>query len=149
LPIIAPQPVLTVGNKLRSWLRSAGIQSPRGAELWSAYSSLSDGETRQSFLKTLRSVVDYRGQAVSALSRLRLRQELPVMTIWGECDGIIPVAHAYAAHEARTDARLEVLPDVGHFAQVEAPYQVVELIEDFIASGERRDVESQQPYQPS
>lgn len=145
LPVIAPTPVLSVGNKLRSWLRGAGIQSPRGAELWNAYSSLSDGETRQSFLKTLRSVVDYRGQAVSALNRLRLREELPVMAIWGERDGIIPVDHAYAAHEARTDARLEVLPDVGHFAQVEAPMRVVELIEDFIATDERRDATSPQP----
>ena len=148
LPVIAPPPVLSVGNKLRSWMRSAGIRSPRGAELWSAYSSLSDGETRQSFLKTLRSVVDYRGQAVSALNRLRLRQELPVMAIWGEPDGIIPVAHAHAAHEARTDSRLEVLPDVGHFAQVEAPEQVVDLIEDFIAMGERRDTQSPQPSEP-
>ncbi|GAB1812115.1 alpha/beta fold hydrolase [Mycobacterium sp. MUNTM1] len=145
LPIIAPPPVLSVGNALRSWMKAAGIRSPRGAELWSAYSSLSDGETRQSFLKTLRSVVDYRGQAVSALNRLRLREDLPVMAIWGECDGIIPVDHAYAAHEARTDARLEVLPDVGHFAQVEAPERVVELIEDFIAAGERRDTQSPQP----
>lgn len=149
LPIIAPPPVLSVGNTLRSWMRSAGIRSPRGAELWSAYSSLSDGQTRQSFLKTLRSVVDYRGQAVSALNRLRLREDLPVMAIWGECDGIIPVDHAYAAHEARTDARLEVLPDVGHFAQVEAPERVVELIEDFIATGERRDAQSPQPSGPS
>lgn len=31
LPVIAPTPVLSVGNKLRSWLRGAGIQSPRGA----------------------------------------------------------------------------------------------------------------------
>lgn len=141
LPIIAPTPVLSAGNKLRFWLRSAGIQSPRGAELWSAYSSLSDGETRQSFLRTLRSVVDYRGQAVSALNRLSLREDLPVMAIWGERDGIIPVDHAYAAHKARTDARLEILPDVGHFAQVEAPNQVVELIEDFIST-DRRDAET-------
>ncbi|OBF68987.1 alpha/beta hydrolase [Mycobacterium sp. 852002-51971_SCH5477799-a] len=149
LPIIAPPPVLSVGNKLRAWMKSAGIRSPRGAELWSAYSSFSDGQTRQSFLRTLRSVVDYRGQAVSALNRLRLREDLPVMAIWGERDGIIPVAHAYAAHEARTDARLEVLPDVGHFAQVEAPEQVVELVEDFIATGERRDTHSPQPSAPS
>lgn len=148
LPIIAPTPVLSAGNKLRSWLRSADIQSPRGAELWSAYSSLSDGQTRQSFLRTLRSVVDYRGQAVSALNRLSLREDLPVMAIWGERDGIIPVDHAYAAHEARADARLEILPDVGHFAQVEAPNQVVELIEDFIAT-DRRDAETTRlPYMP-
>jgi pimeloyl-ACP methyl ester carboxylesterase len=145
LPVIAPAPLLAAGNRLRSWMRGAGVQSPRGAELWSAYSSLSDRETRQSFLRTLRSVVDYRGQAVSALNRLRLREELPVMAIWGERDGIIPVAHAYAAHEARTDSRLEVLPDVGHFPQVEAPREVVELIEDFVGAGAHRDVGSPQP----
>src|SRR6201996_8706590 len=149
MPVIAPKPVLTVGNKLRSWLRSAGIQSPRGAEIWSAYSSLSDPDTRQSFLRTLRSVVDYRGQAVSALNRLGLRTDLPVMAIWGERDNIIPVQHAHAAHDARTDARLELLPDVGHFAHVEAPTEVVELIEDFIATSDRRDVESPQPSSES
>ena len=145
LPVIAPAPVLAAGNKLRSWLRSVGVRSPRGAELWSAYSSLADRETRQSFLRTLRSVVDYRGQAVSALNRLHLREELPVMAIWGERDGIIPVAHAYAAREARTDSRLEVLPAVGHFPQVEAPGKVVELIEDFVVAGDRRDMDSPQP----
>lgn len=145
MPVIAPTPVLTVGNKLRSWLRGAGIHSPRGAELWSAYSSLSDRPTRQSFLRTLRSVVDYRGQAVSALNRLQLRAELPVMAIWGEKDNIIPVDHAHAAHEARTDARLELLPDVGHFPQVEAPTEVVELIEDFIATSEQSDIAASQP----
>lgn len=145
LPIVAPKPVLTAGNKLKSWLTGAGIQSPRGAELWSAYSSLSDGQTRQSFLRTLRSVVDYRGQAVSALSRLRLRSELPVMAIWGEKDNIIPVDHAYAVHAAREGSRLEVLPGVGHFAQVEAPTKVVELLEDFIATTSSAEVPSQQP----
>ncbi|OMC44030.1 alpha/beta hydrolase [Mycobacterium sp. IS-2888] len=145
LPIIAPKPVLTVGNKLRSWFRGAGIHSPRGAETWSAYSSLSDRQTRASFLRTLRSVVDYRGQAVSALNRLQVRADLPIMAIWGERDNIIPVEHAYAAAKVRTDARLEVLPHVGHYPHVEAPNEVVELIEDFIATTDRRDVDSSQP----
>ncbi|MGB6209803.1 alpha/beta fold hydrolase [Mycobacterium sp.] len=144
LPIIAPKPVLTVGNKLRSWFSGAGIHSPRGAETWSAYSSLADRQARESFLKTLRSVVDYRGQAVSALNRLHARADLPVMAIWGDRDNIIPVEHAYAIHNARTDTRLEVLPGVGHYPQVEAPNEVVELIEDFIATTDRGDVDSPQ-----
>jgi len=121
LPVIAPSPVLTVGNKLRSWFTSAGLHSPRGAEIWSAYSSLADSQTRQAFLRTLRSVVDYRGQAVSALNRLHLTTEMPTMAIWGEADQIIPVAHAYAAHAARPGSRLEVLPGVGHFPKSSAP----------------------------
>ncbi|KUI13760.1 alpha/beta hydrolase [Mycolicibacterium acapulense] len=134
LPAIAPPPVLTVGNKLRNWFRTAGIQSPRGAEMWSAYSSLADAQTRHAFLRTLRSVVDYRGQAVSALNRLHVANELPIMAIWGDEDRIIPVAHAYAAHEARPECRLEVLPGVGHFAHVERPNDVVDLLDDFIST---------------
>lgn len=132
LPVIAPTPVLRVGNKLRSWFASAGIQSPRGGEMWSAYSSLADSPTRQAFLRTLRSVVDYRGQAVSALNRLHLTSQLPTMAIWGDADQIIPVSHAYAAQAARPASRLEVLAGVGHFPQVERPTEVADLIDDFI-----------------
>jgi pimeloyl-ACP methyl ester carboxylesterase len=134
LPVIAPPPILKVGNKLRSWFIAAGIHSPRGAELWSAYSSLSEAQTRQAFLRTLRSVVDYRGQAVSALNRLHLTSDLPTMAIWGDHDQIIPVAHAHAAHSARPGSRVEVLAGVGHFPQVERPTEVVDLIDDFIAT---------------
>src|SRR6202000_503395 len=51
LAAAAPQPVLNIGNKLGSWLMSAGIQSPRVGEIWSAYSSLSDQQTRQGILR--------------------------------------------------------------------------------------------------
>ncbi len=134
MPIIAPSPVLKVGDLVRSWLSSRGLRSPRGAEIWNAYSSFSDPQTRDAFLRTLRSVVDYRGQAVSALNRLQLRSELPTLAIWGEQDTIIPVDHAYAALQARPDCRLEVLPDVGHFAHVEAPALVADLIDEFIST---------------
>ena len=33
LPVIAPQTALNVGNRLRSWLASAGISAPRADEL--------------------------------------------------------------------------------------------------------------------
>ena len=134
MPIIAPPPVLAVGEKVRSLFGKMGIGSPRGAEIWNAYSSFSDAETRQAFLRTLRSVVDFRGQSVSALNRLHVKANLPTMAIWGDQDTIIPVDHAYAAQATRPDVRLEVLPGVGHFPQVERPTEVVELIEDFIAT---------------
>ncbi|MGA3257004.1 MAG: alpha/beta fold hydrolase, partial [Mycobacterium sp.] len=134
LPVIAPSPVLRAGNSVRSWLSSLGLQSPRGAEIWNAYASFSDRKARDAFLRTLRSVVDHRGQSVSALNRLKLREGLPTLAIWGEQDAIIPVEHAYSAHKARPDSRLEVLPGVGHFAQVEAPIEVADLIDDFIST---------------
>lgn len=139
LPVIAPSPVLRAGNAVRSWLSSAGLRSPRGAEIWSAYSSFADSDTREAFQRTLRSVVDYRGQSVSALNRLNLRESLPVLAIWGEDDNIIPVDHAYSALEARPDCRLEILPGIGHFAQVEAPAKVIDLIDEFISTTEPAD----------
>lgn len=42
-------------------------------------------------MRTLRSVVDYRGQAVSALNKLHLTADLPTLLIWGDRDRIIPV----------------------------------------------------------
>ncbi|MGA7052832.1 MAG: alpha/beta fold hydrolase [Mycobacterium sp.] len=134
LPIVAPQPVLNLGNKLGSWLTSAGIQSPRAGQMWHAYSSLSDAQTRRAFLRTLRSVVDYRGQAVSALNKLHVAEGLPTVLIWGDNDRIIPVAHAYAAHDAVLGSRLEVLEGVGHFPHVEAPMAVADILETFVDS---------------
>ncbi len=134
MPVIAPAPILRAGNALRSWLSSAGLRSPRGAEVWAAYSSFADSAARDAFLRTLRSVVDYRGQAVSALNRLNVREGLPVLAIWGEEDKIIPVDHAYSALQVRPDCRLEILPGIGHFAQVEAPTEVIELIDEFIST---------------
>jgi pimeloyl-ACP methyl ester carboxylesterase len=135
LPVVASRPVLNVANTLGSWLTLAGVHSPSdSAELWSAYSSLSDGQTRQAFLRALRSVVDYRGQSVSAINKLHVSSGLPILLIWGDQDRIIPVAHGYAAHDAVPGSRLEVLAGVGHFPQVESPTAVVEILDDFIAT---------------
>jgi len=62
-----------------------------------------------------------------------------VLAIWGDEDSIIPVEHAYSALDARPDCRLEVLPGVGHFAQVEQPARVIELIDEFIATTQPAD----------
>jgi pimeloyl-ACP methyl ester carboxylesterase len=134
LPIIAAKRLLDPGERVWSLMRKAGIESPRGEEMWRHYRSLSDGPTRQAFLRTVRGVIDHRGQAVSALNRLNTRMTFPVMAIWGDRDAMIPVAHAYAAQQIRPDVRVEVLTDVGHFPHAERPGEVAELIEDFIAS---------------
>ncbi|MCB0932900.1 MAG: alpha/beta fold hydrolase [Mycobacterium sp.] len=133
LPVIAPRRAIATGDRFWLWLQKAGIESPRGGEMWRSFSSLSDGPTRQAFLRTLRAVVDHRGQAVSALNRLNTRTDFPALVIWGERDAIIPVKHAYAAQQARPDVRLEVLPGVGHFPHAERPVDVADLISDFVS----------------
>lgn len=78
----------------------------------------------------------YRGQSVSALSRLQLRADVPTLVVWGDSDRIIPVEHGHVVRAARPGSRLEVLAGLGHFPHVEAPAEFASAIENFIASSQ-------------
>ena len=106
--------------------------APVIAELWRSYSSLGDEATRHAFLRTLRAVIDRRGQAVSAGNRLHLAAEIPTLIIWGNADPIIPVEHGYEAHAAIEGSRLEIFDGVGHYPHVEAPQRFVALLIEFV-----------------
>jgi len=54
------------------------------------------------------------------------------LIIWGDRDDIIPVEHAYAAHEAIPGSRLVIIEGVGHFPQIEAPDRFVDALVDFV-----------------
>jgi pimeloyl-ACP methyl ester carboxylesterase len=108
--------------------------SPVLDEVRRAWASLSDGATRRAFFRTLRAVVDQRGQAVSATDRLYLTAQMPTLLVWGGKDTLIPVSHAFAAHEAIPGSRLVVFEDAGHFPHREDPERFVEMLIDFIAA---------------
>ncbi|MGI8460977.1 MAG: alpha/beta fold hydrolase, partial [Solirubrobacterales bacterium] len=52
---------------------------------------LEQAGAREAFLQTLRSVIDVRGQRVSARDRLYLLGPVPTMVVWGEHDHTIPL----------------------------------------------------------
>jgi len=106
--------------------------APVIVELWRSYASLGDEDTRRSFLRTLRAVIDRGGQAVSAANRLHLAAEVPTLIVWGSADPIIPVEHGYEAHSNIGGSRLEIFDDVGHYPHVEAPEHFVTLLTEFI-----------------
>jgi pimeloyl-ACP methyl ester carboxylesterase len=142
LPVVVPRFVTERGNSVSRWLHDKGVRPPRVAEMWQAYASLSDGENRQAFLRTLRSVVDATGQTVSARDRLYLTEHVPTLIIWGDSDPIIPVSHGIEAHEAMPGSRLEIFEGVGHFPHVEVPDQFTEVLLDFMATTEPAHVSS-------
>ncbi len=133
-PIVFPGFVRDLGDKVSRTATRFGIRAPRAAEMWDAYTSLTDGAHRDAFLRTLRSVIGPGGQAVSAGDRLALASMMPTLIVWGDADPIIPVAHAHAAHDAIPGSRLEILTGVGHFPQAEEPHRLATLIEDFLAT---------------
>lgn len=136
LPIVTPRFVTERGNALSRWLHGKGVRPPRVAEMWQAYASLSEGENRQAFLRTLRSVVDASGQTVSARDRLYLTEAVPTLIIWGDDDPIIPVEHGIEAHAAMPASRLAIFEGVGHFPHVEVPDRFVDELLAFTASTE-------------
>jgi pimeloyl-ACP methyl ester carboxylesterase len=81
-------------------------------------------------------VIDTGGQRVSAEDRLYLAGDVPSMIVWGEGDRIIPVEHAYAAHEMLPESRLEILPGSGHFLFNDDPDLFVSLLREFMAGTE-------------
>src|SRR6201997_2386971 len=86
------------------------------------------------FSRTLRAVVDWRGQVVTMLDRCYLTQSVPVQLIWGEDDSVIPVSHANLAHAAMPGSRLEIFEGSGHFPFHDDPDRFVEVVEKFIGS---------------
>ncbi len=132
MPVIFPSFVRARGDDLSRMLYSRGIRMPRLGEMWRAYASLTDAANRQSFIRTIRSVIDPGGQTVSAMDRLYLTHQVPTMIVWGAQDTIIPVSHAHEAHEAIPNSRLEIIADAGHFPHVEAPREFLDALTDFI-----------------
>ena len=91
------------------------------------------------FSRTLRAVVDWRGQIVTMLDRCYLTEAIPVQIIWGTKDAVIPVRHARMAHAAMPGSRLEIFEGSGHFPFHHDPARFIEIVERFIDTTERAE----------
>jgi pimeloyl-ACP methyl ester carboxylesterase len=91
---------------------------------------------RQAFLQTLRSVIDVRGQRVSATDRLYLLELLPTLIVWGERDHTIPLEHGLRAHRETPGSTFRTLPRAAHFPNLEDPDGLAEALLEFIATTE-------------
>ena len=64
--------------------------------------------------------------------RLR-RVKSPTMVVWGKQDGLVPLAHGEAYHQAIVGSELKVIDNCGHSPQFERPAEFVTLLEGFLA----------------
>src|ERR1700731_913193 len=60
------------------------------------------------FSRTLRAVVDWRGQIVTMLDRCYLTEAIPGQVGWGTKDVVVPGRHAWMAHATMPGSRLEI-----------------------------------------
>ena len=135
LPVVlAPQLHAVVGSIGRV-LGRLGIRSdPFLGEVWDGWTRLTDVHAQRAFIHTIRAVIDVAGQRVSARDRLYLAHEVPTMIVWGDHDAVIPVEHAYIAHDLIPGSRLEIVEGAGHFLPFERPELLDRLLRDFLAT---------------
>jgi pimeloyl-ACP methyl ester carboxylesterase len=84
-------------------------------------------------VRSIRSSINLRGlrRKWQILSRLK-QSEVPLMVIWGADDFIIPVSHAEAARRDLPQCDVQVLPEFGHWPQMEKPSVFNPLVANFL-----------------
>ena len=136
LPLVTAQPVQQLARRLAPLLRVVGGFG-MGSDfhyVLERYQSLADGTARSAFLRTLRSVVDWRGQVVTMLDRCYLTSDMPTLLVWGDEDHVVPVRHARTAHAAMPGSRLEIFRGAGHFPHQADPERFIRLLTEFHAT---------------
>jgi pimeloyl-ACP methyl ester carboxylesterase len=106
------------------------------AQAGDALLGLKDIEARTAFLRTLRGVVDARGQAVTAIDRLYLADAIPMLVVWGGRDPIVPAHHAETVREMVPSARVEVFGQSGHWPHLDEPDRFIRLLLTFLRTTE-------------
>jgi pimeloyl-ACP methyl ester carboxylesterase len=87
-----------------------------------------DRRTRAAVLRLYRDAKDLGEQSGQIADRLA-REDHPALVIWGAGDSYIPLRFAEAQKRAFPSARVEVLPDSGHWPFVDSPTEVSRLLE--------------------
>ncbi|GAA4688413.1 alpha/beta fold hydrolase [Nocardioides nanhaiensis] len=114
-------------------LAASGLRSTRDlAEVADIYDTFKDPHARHAIRHVVRAVVDWRGQIVTMADRAYLTQAMPMAVVWGREDHVIPVRHASNAAALAPEARVEVLPNAGHFPHKDHPERFAKIVHDFI-----------------
>jgi pimeloyl-ACP methyl ester carboxylesterase len=95
---------------------------------------LSDEYQRRAFLRTARTVIDWRGQTVSACRQLGLLSEVPLLIAWGANDKTIPPQHHHALAERVPHAVTVEIAGAGHYPHETAPTQLLSALQTFLAA---------------
>ena len=105
-------------------------------EVADIYDSFKDPHTRAAIRHVVRAVVDWKGQIVTMSDRAYLTEAMPMCVVWGADDVVIPVAHASNASALAPTARIEIIPNAGHFPHKDHPERFVKIVRDFMRSTE-------------
>jgi pimeloyl-ACP methyl ester carboxylesterase len=135
LPLLRLAPVRNVGRVIVHALRLLHLPLGRDADDFQRmFDALPDTVSQHAFVRTLRAVVDWRGQHITMLDRCYLASHIPTLLVWGTRDAVLPYEHALAAHVAMAGSRLETFAGSGHFPHHYDRERFVRVLRDFLAT---------------
>ena len=125
--------VRQVGSAGLKALSRTGLKEFRDFdEVAEIYQSFRDPAARAAIRHVVRAVVDWQGQIVTMADRAYLTEAMPMCVVWGGEDRVIPVSHAARAAELAPKARVEIIPNAGHFPHKDHPERFVKILNDFV-----------------
>ena len=110
------------------------VARPDAAPLSSGLRQLTELRSRRAFVRTARTVINWRGQTVSATQHLRQLTDLPVLLAWGSDDRTIPPHHHRAVSDLLADPHFVEIPDAGHYPHETAPQHLIPAVLRFLAT---------------
>ncbi len=116
-------------------LAGTGLHATRDLdEVAEIFASFQDRRTLAAIRHVTRAVVDFKGQIVTMTDRAYLTEAVPMCVIWGEDDAVIPADHARTAEALAPGARVELIPNAGHFPHKDHPQRFVKIVASFLRS---------------
>ena len=145
LPLI-PEAVLTAaGDRWIDFILRAASEAPNAfepdalEEYHEAYRSLERKRSALAYYRTVtRRIIASKLPTSKLPARARPTHsrgsiEMPTLVIWGALDKALPLALAEGIVKDIPHARLETIPDAGHFVPEERPERVAALLKEFLA----------------
>jgi pimeloyl-ACP methyl ester carboxylesterase len=133
-PLTAPGVRQVVAAAIRALKRTRIKEFRDFDEVATVYETFKDFDARSAICHVTRAVVDWRGQIVTMADRAYLTEEMPMAVVWGRDDMVIPVRHANNAAAMAPKARVEVIPNAGHFPHKDHPQRFARIVHEFIRS---------------
>jgi pimeloyl-ACP methyl ester carboxylesterase len=145
LPLLSLGPTRHVGafglKLLESTRTDLGRDAPHLARVFDA---LPDATARRAFVRTIRAVVDWRGQAITMLDRCYLTRGMPTLLVWGTRDAVLPFRHAHLARAAMPGSKLVAFEGAGHFPHQSDPDKFMSVLRDFLSTTQAASYRSEE-----
>jgi pimeloyl-ACP methyl ester carboxylesterase len=110
------------------------LAGPDAGLIATVLAGLRGRKRRTAFLRTARSVIDWRGQAVSAQRQTNLLNGVPVLVIWGAKDSTIPPHHHRVFADLVPGSEALEIPGAGHYPHETNSDQVLRPIRRFLST---------------